>query len=60
MSKRPRTSSNAVETVVHVAPEAVTPAASGSPLEATGLLTRAQAARVLGVSVSTVIRESTC
>jgi hypothetical protein len=56
MSKRPKNSSTAAETLVPVAPEAVTPAASGSPLEATGLLTRSQAARVLGVSVSTVIR----
>jgi len=56
MSKKPKNSSNAAQTVVGVAPEAVTPVALASTPEAMSLLTRAQAARVLGVSVSTVIR----
>lgn len=56
MSKRQKSSSNAAETAVAVAAEAVTPVAPTSPPEAASLLTRAQAARVLGVSVSTVIR----
>jgi hypothetical protein len=56
MSKRLKKPSSNPEIVVPAIPEVVTVAARAAPAEAAGLLTRSQAARVLGVSVSTVIR----
>lgn len=56
MPRRPKNPSNEPETVAPAVPEVVTLAARTAPAERAALLTRSQAARVLGVSVSTVIR----
>ena len=56
MTKRPEKSPNEQENLVPADQEAVDLGMSATPTEAAVLLTRTQAARMLGVSVSTVIR----